>query len=483
MMPKKLTLEGANLVVSGTAFPPYSYVSAKRLSRELAARGATIKTSLDGEVDALIAGVSSKRKVSTARKRHVPVLEGDALSLFLSDGAILLPSEAPLERDTTPNSPTTFEPVGELRSLFSRHAEEATDHLDASVWANICELCDRTPAERQEEVCAYIEGMFFRGYEPKPADEEGVWCFFDAWWEQLSMAVEVSDARVMPPSWLLELVGEERSPRHLLAHVLMLDLRPGHEDQTAANLSQHKNIEGFRTSPELAHITTIHLRHGPKYEWLFGLLAQNPAAANIHTLHMHDLPGSHMHTKRIALPGLRELLVHADVGDSRLAAQGLGQMGRSSLGSTITSLSIINGEGFERVTDALAYEGCFPSLERMVIQRGSHLLLHPEALENAVFPHRLRSLRLEFIEPDKKIMRGWLELEGLRSLEELDLSACVDASGGTRSLNKKMRRALLSALGENQPMLLGLKRLIFGAPIDSGLEEAISTRYPTITIS
>jgi hypothetical protein len=97
---------------------------------------------------------------------------------------------------------------------------------------------------------------------------------------------------------------------------------------------------------------------------------------------------------------------------------------------------------------------------------------------DAVFLHRLRALRLEFIAPKKEALRGWFELESLTSLRELDLSA----SRGHRAPHKDLRQNLLHALDSDQPALQGLERLILGRIASPEIIERINDLYPRVQI-
>jgi hypothetical protein len=467
-----LALEGARLMVSGTSFRPASYSNAARFSKELESFGASIHTSFEDGVDALIAGISSARRVSAAHKRGVPIIANEDLQMFLADGAILTSAdEEPFEP-----LPSSFDAIGELRSLAAIRAK-----LDNGVWRRLCEICDRTEHARLEEAVAYIEGSFHRAYTPLSSDEEGIWCHYDLWWDRLARSAKVSDVRVMPPEWLHAMVVEEPSPKHRLARVLVLDLRANLSTKSSLDLSGYKNIQGFATSPDLENITTLHMQYGPKYEWVFELLSQNSSAKNIRTLHLHNMPGSHMHTRRGAVSTLRELVVHTNLFDRSLAPQGLGQMGRSSIGEGITSLSIYSSEGLDQVKKELSYEGCFPALERLVLRRGTDALRQPEDMMDATFLHRLRALRLEFIapKPKKNSIKRWLELESLTSLRTLDLSG----SRGRRPPHDDFEKLLFKAIDSDQPALRDLETLILGRFATPAICDRVHEFYPNIAIT
>ena len=463
----RLLLEGARLLVSGTSFLPASYSNARQFSRELERYGAHVQTSFEDGVDALIAGPRSAKMVNAAHKRGVPIIANEDLQMFLADRVVLLGEES------FPPLPQSFDAIGELRSLSSHY-----NTLDNQVWRRLCEICDLTDPAHLEGALAYIEGSFQRAYAPASNDDEGIWSHYDLWWERFARSGKISEVRVMPPDWLHAMVTEDASPKHRMARVLVLDLRSALTTKTSLNLSDYKNIKGFATSPNLDNITTLHVHHGQKYEWIFDLLSQNSSAQHIRTLHLHNMPGSHMHTRRDVRSTIEELIVHTNLFDRSLSPQGLGQMGRSSLAEKITSLSIHSSEGLEQVKKELSYEGCFPALERLVLQRGTDALQQPADMMDAVFLHRLRALRLEFIAPKKEALRGWFELESLTSLRELDLSA----SRGHRAPHKDLRQNLLHALDSDQPALQGLERLILGRIASPELIERINDLYPRVQI-
>lgn len=234
----KIVLEGSKVVVVGR----FRAWKIARLREALAARGATVVTSISSEVDFMISGVGRAFQVEEALNMGVPTLSEDHLPDLLTRGEVMLPSQ----HTEAPRDGSLF---GELRALLHEH-----ECPSAWMWQAVTSLLDVAPREELDAMVAYVKSFTDRwasagtmaalwGVSAELASPEDDGRALDSSWENGIQG----ELRVAPSHWVGELYQGVASPKFELVHAL---------DLGSSNLGSAA-VEKILQHPQLDNLTHL----------------------------------------------------------------------------------------------------------------------------------------------------------------------------------------------------------------------------------